>query len=250
MQCALRLPELEIMWVCSFAENAGLNEPEAISGRVDGGPSIVSISLMCRYWDNPKVLEKLSGAMGDAFNPDAVEAGVHGEEEGEEGEEEPADNSVHGAASSGTYVIPSTVPGASSIACDFAACASRVSSHRTANEVRMLLLSHGAWSAQSVAGDAAALKQLLEDGADKDEQDEEGRTALHFACGYGEMACVDALLQAKANLDAVDHNKNTALHYAAGYGQPEVVELLLKQYASSHDKLCPEIVLLGDKSRP
>ena len=79
------------------------------------------------------------------------------------------------------------------------------------------------------AGDAAALTQLLEAGADKDEQDEEGRTALHFACGYGEMACVEALLAAKANLDAIDHNKNTALHYAAGYGQPEVVELLLKQ---------------------
>jgi ankyrin repeat protein len=78
-------------------------------------------------------------------------------------------------------------------------------------------------------GDAAALNQLLEAGADKDEQDEEGRTALHFACGYGEMACVHALLEAKANLDAIDHNKNTALHYAAGYGQPEVVQLLLKQ---------------------
>ena len=79
------------------------------------------------------------------------------------------------------------------------------------------------------AGDAGALTQLLEAGADKDEQDEEGRTALHFACGYGEMACVEALLTAKAHVDAIDHNKNTALHYAAGYGQPEVVELLLKQ---------------------
>ncbi len=66
------------------------------------------------------------------------------------------------------------------------------------------------------AGDAGALTQLLEAGADKDEQDEEGRTALHFACGYGEMACIEALLAAKANLDAIDHNKNTALHYAAG----------------------------------
>ena len=44
--------------------------------------------------------------MGDAFNPDAAEAGVHGEEEGEEGEEEPVENSVHGAASSGTDIIP------------------------------------------------------------------------------------------------------------------------------------------------
>ena len=47
------------------------------------------------------MLEKLSGAMGDAFNADAIEAGVHGEDEGEDGEDEPADNSVHEAASSG-----------------------------------------------------------------------------------------------------------------------------------------------------
>lgn len=31
------------------------------------------------------------------------------------------------------------------------------------------------------------LKILLRDGADKDEKDAEGRTALHFACGYGEV---------------------------------------------------------------
>ena len=117
-------------------------------------------------------------------------------------------------------------------------------------DVRIPFAITWALSAQSGAGDAAALKQLLEDGADKDEQDEEGRTALHFACGYGEMACVDALLQAKANLDAIDHNKNTALHYAAGYGQPEVVELLLKQYASHHDVLCHQYLLRFDQSRP
>lgn len=31
------------------------------------------------------------------------------------------------------------------------------------------------------------LKKALGDGADKDEEDAEGRTALHFACGYGEV---------------------------------------------------------------
>ena len=51
------------------------------------------------------MLEKLSGAMGDAFNADAAEAGVHGEDEGEDGGDDPADNSVHEAASSGTTEI-------------------------------------------------------------------------------------------------------------------------------------------------
>ena len=36
------------------------------------------------------------------------------------------------------------------------------------------------WHAR--AGDAEALKQLLAGGADKNAADEEGRTALHFAC--------------------------------------------------------------------
>lgn len=31
------------------------------------------------------------------------------------------------------------------------------------------------------------LKNALATGADKDEEDSEGRTALHFACGYGEV---------------------------------------------------------------
>ncbi len=45
---------------------------------------------------------------------------------------------------------------------------------------------------------AQGLKILLQEGADKDEKDEEGRTGLHFASGYGEvrllvkcMACLD-----------------------------------------------------------
>jgi ankyrin repeat protein len=32
------------------------------------------------------------------------------------------------------------------------------------------------------------LKNALASGADKDEEDSEGRTALHFSCGYGEVS--------------------------------------------------------------
>lgn len=73
------------------------------------------------------------------------------------------------------------------------------------------------------------MRDLLKNGANKDEQDEEGRTALHFACGYGELECAEVLLGEGASIDLVDNNKNTALHYAAGYGQAKSVELLLKQ---------------------
>jgi ankyrin repeat protein len=77
------------------------------------------------------------------------------------------------------------------------------------------------------AGDAGLLRRLIQDKGVVDEADEEGRTALHFACGYGEIECAKVLIENKANLNAVDNNKNTALHYAAGYGQAEACKLLV-----------------------
>ncbi|KAF2286343.1 hypothetical protein GH714_014751 [Hevea brasiliensis] len=76
------------------------------------------------------------------------------------------------------------------------------------------------------------LKNALASGANKDEEDSEGRTALHFACGYGEVKCAQILLEAGATVDALDKNKNTALHYAAGYGRKECVALLLENGAA------------------
>ena len=89
---------------------------------------------------------------------------------------------------------------------------------------------HFAWEAAQL-GDDAALEELLAQEADKDAADEEGRSGLHFACGYGELACAKILLQAGAKVDTVDTNKNSPLHYAAGYGQLEAAELLVKHEA-------------------
>ncbi|KAL7192756.1 hypothetical protein ACSBR2_024553 [Camellia fascicularis] len=41
-------------------------------------------------------------------------------------------------------------------------------------------------SNQCLENDSYGLKSALASGADKDEEDSEGRTALHFVCGYGE----------------------------------------------------------------
>ncbi len=80
------------------------------------------------------------------------------------------------------------------------------------------------------AGDVELLKRLLaEEGVDVDQADDEGRTALHFAAGYGEHDCMRALIEAGAKLDAVDNNKNTPLHYAAGYGQAESCTMLIEK---------------------
>ncbi|RRT52678.1 hypothetical protein B296_00040637 [Ensete ventricosum] len=94
-------------------------------------------------------------------------------------------------------------------------------------------------------GDVEGLKKALDSGADKDEEDSEGRRALHFACGYGEIQvifvclfvvsqvkCAEILLEAGAAVDALDKNKNTPLHYAAGYGRKECVVLLLEHGAA------------------
>ncbi|GBF91654.1 hypothetical protein Rsub_03958 [Raphidocelis subcapitata] len=85
-------------------------------------------------------------------------------------------------------------------------------------------------------GDASKLRELIAEGANVDEQDEEGRTALHFAAGYGELECARLLVDAGASVDLVDHNKNTALHYAAGYGQADSVKLLLDSGADKAAK--------------
>ena len=80
------------------------------------------------------------------------------------------------------------------------------------------------------SGNAERLKELLAaEGAEADQRDEEGRTALHFAAGYGELECIKVLLDSKADVNATDNNKNTALHYAAGYGDIDAAKLLIER---------------------
>jgi len=86
---------------------------------------------------------------------------------------------------------------------------------------------HGAVS----NSDIEACKELLRIGADVNEKDEEGRSALHFACGYGELQCAEFLIKNGADVDILDNSSNSPLHYAAGYGEKKSVELLLKHKA-------------------
>jgi ankyrin repeat protein len=49
-------------------------------------------------------------------------------------------------------------------------------------------------------GSVELLKRLVGEGADVDAADEEGRTPLHFAAGYGEIDCVKILIEAKVGV--------------------------------------------------
>ena len=62
--------------------------------------------------------------------------------------------------------------------------------------------------------------------SDKDEADEEGRTALHVAARDGHMGCVYRLAQGGTNVLAQDKSGNTALHLAAENGHTEVAVFL------------------------
>ena len=72
------------------------------------------------------------------------------------------------------------------------------------------------------------LQGLLEAGAACDSVDDLGRTALHYAAGYGELAVVRALCKAGADANAGDRTGMTPLHWACLKAQAPVVEALLR----------------------
>ncbi len=81
--------------------------------------------------------------------------------------------------------------------------------------------------ASADAGDADALRRLLEAGADVDERCAEGATSLMHAAARGSVETVKALLDAKAGVNARNANGVTALMTAALMGRAEAVSALL-----------------------
>jgi hypothetical protein len=58
-----------------------------------------------------------------------------------------------------------------------------------------------------------------------------GRTALHYAAGYGHVSTAEALVNAGANVNARDRAGMTALGWACLKGHVDLVQLLLKANA-------------------
>ena len=84
------------------------------------------------------------------------------------------------------------------------------------------------------SGDAAALKQLIADGADVNAADADGLIPLHLAALRGNSAAAETLLAAGAKVEVSDNVGMTALHAAAFNGHKDVVALLLAHGASAN----------------
>lgn len=93
----------------------------------------------------------------------------------------------------------------------------------------------------SYAGDAARIRQLLDQGADVNSKDGTGATPLHYAASGGHLEAVDLLLERGANVHAQGHLGYTPLHLAYFNGHSQLIENLINHGAD------PSIVSTLDK---
>ncbi len=80
----------------------------------------------------------------------------------------------------------------------------------------------------AIFGDIPCLKMLLEYGANIDQVDEEGYTALHDAINAGKADVVKFLIENGANVNALTKVKANALFMAEEKKNTEIIELLKK----------------------
>jgi ankyrin repeat protein len=91
-----------------------------------------------------------------------------------------------------------------------------------------------ALSSAAAAGRAAAVKVLLEHGADVRLKDKDGQTAVYGAVAAQHLQIVRLLLQHGCDINVTDNDGHTLLIVAAQSGAKLVTELLIQQGASLH----------------
>jgi len=79
----------------------------------------------------------------------------------------------------------------------------------------------------SMKNDDAAVKKLLQNGANIKKEDSKGRTPLHIATMWGNKKVVKVLLEAGADPNKADKEGETSVHKASYEGHAEVLKLLL-----------------------
>ena len=83
-------------------------------------------------------------------------------------------------------------------------------------------------------GNIEDLKILLTAGADADERDDDGMTALNYAAMWNHRNVIEALHLAGASLNSVDNDGDTAAIQAVYNNNPEALDYLLKCNADVH----------------
>jgi signal recognition particle 43 kDa protein len=83
-------------------------------------------------------------------------------------------------------------------------------------------------------GDFDVVERMLKGGGEAlaSARDDDGRSALHYACGVGSEECVRAIIARGAEVDAKDKDSFTPLHIAAGYLHEKIVETLVRSGAN------------------
>ena len=76
------------------------------------------------------------------------------------------------------------------------------------------------------AGDSSAVTELIESGADVNQQDEHGWTPLNWAAGKGDVAVLKSLLNHSADVSKVGRDERTPYMIALAAGQAEAARLL------------------------
>ena len=82
------------------------------------------------------------------------------------------------------------------------------------------------------AGDVVAMSAALDScSIQVDTQGEDGDTALHIGCLYGQLAIVQECVRRGADVKAKDEDNPTPLHDASAGGHYDIAKLLLEQGA-------------------
>lgn len=87
--------------------------------------------------------------------------------------------------------------------------------------------------AAALGNKAGLIAELKKPGQDKDSQDSQENSALHFAVRNGHLKVAERLLKEGASVDPTDYLDMTPLHHAASAGHHDTVKLLLKYRASA-----------------
>jgi ankyrin repeat protein len=89
----------------------------------------------------------------------------------------------------------------------------------------------------AMARDNAAVRRLLQDGADMNAAQADGATALHWAAYHGDADVAALLLEAGADASAANRNGSTPLWLAASQGDATMIEALLGGGADANEQL-------------